>query len=211
MTKDRRFVIFADKKGADSTVWRYETASGNLTQLTKNYSISPTITPDDRFVVYSSYNPEKKLSLHKIPIEGGEETEITSSLSAHPQISPDGKTVACYYGGVETGGGWQLAILSFETGKVLRVLNPPDTYNAQIPPDRPLGWSADSRSVFYTNDKGGVSNIFKISAETGESPTQITNFTSGRIFDFALAPDGKRAVLARGSSSSEIVVFKNSR
>lgn len=45
--------------------------------------------------------------------------------------------IACYYGGVETGGGWQLAILSYETGKVLRVLNPPNTYNAQIPPERP--------------------------------------------------------------------------
>lgn len=208
MTKDKRFIIFADKKGPDTTIWRYETANGNLTQLTKNYAISPTVTPDDRYVVYSSYSLERKISLHKIPIEGGEETAITPSLSAHPQFSPDGKMIACYYGGVETGGGWQLAVLSAETGKVLRVLNPPDTFNAQIPPERPLAWSPDNNAVFYLNDKGGVSNIFKIGLEDG-TPVQITNFTSGRIFDFSISPDSKRAVLARGAASSDIVVFKS--
>lgn len=55
-----------------------------------------------------------------------------------------------------------------------------------------------------------MSNIFKIGVE-GDSPVQVTNFTSGRIFDFSISPDGKRAVIARGASSSDIIVYKSIR
>ena len=210
MTKDGRYVVFADTGADGSTVQRYDTQSGALVQLTPNYAVKPSISPDNQFVVYSSNNAARKLSLHKIPIGGGDETEITSALSAGGVISPDGKRIACYYLGEETGSGWRLVILSAENGAVERVISPPDTFNILTPIERPLAWSPDGRTLYYVNDKNNVSNVFRLSVNDEKPPQQTTFFTSGRIFDFSISPDGKRAVIARGSSTSNIVIFKNS-
>ncbi len=210
IAKDKRYVVYADAKEEGSSVWRYDTASGSLAQLAPNYAVAPSLSADNRFVIYSANNSSRKLSLHKIPIEGGSETEIVSALSARAAASPDGKWLACYYSGEETGNSWRITILSVETGAVRRVITPPDTFQQLTPIERPLGWSPDSRSLYYVNDKNNVSNIFRIAVETETPPEQITHFTTGRIFDFSLSPDGRRAALGRGSSTSDVLVYKNS-
>jgi hypothetical protein len=53
-------------------------------------------------------------------------------------------------------------------------------------------------------------HIFRIAVEENEPPVQLMHFKSGEIFDFSTAPNGKRAVRARGLTSSDIVIFKNS-
>ena len=211
MTKDGHYIIYADYGTDGSIVRRYDTQSGALTQLTPNFAVKPSLSPDSRFVIYSSNNAARKISLHKIPIGGGEEVKITSALSASAVISPDGKRIACYYLGEETGNGWRLVILSAENGAVERVISPPDTFNLLTPIERPLAWSPDGQTLYYVNDKNNVSNIFRISAEDEKPPQQTTFFTSGRIFDFSLSPDGKRAAISRGSSTSNIVIFRNSK
>lgn len=210
LTKDKRYIVFADSKEEGSSIWRYNTESGGLEHLTPNYAVSPTLSPDSRFVIYSSNNAARKLSLHRIPVEGGAQTEITPDLSASAVVSPDGKWIACYYSGEETGNSWRITILSAENGTVRRVITPPNTFNIQTPLERPLAWSPDSRSLYYLNDKNSVSNIFRVEVGEEKSPVQITRFTSGRIFDFSLSPDGNRVVLVRGMSSSDIVIFKKS-
>ncbi len=209
LTKDRRYVIYADAKEHSSGIWRYDTATGAVTQLVSNYAIAPSFSADNRFVIYSTNGSARKLSLHKIPLEGGDETEITNALSARAAASPDGRWLACYYSGEETGNSWRIAILSAETGAVRRVIAPPDTFNQLTPVERPLAWSPDNRSLYYVNDKNNVSNIFRIAVETETPPAQITHFTSGRIFDFSLSPDGRRAALARGSSTSDVLIYKS--
>jgi Tol biopolymer transport system component len=92
----------------------------------------------------------------------------------------------------------------------VQIINPPDTVNLQSLLERPLAWSADSRHLYYLNDKGGTSNIFRIATDGTNKTEQVTKFPTGRIFDFSLAPDEKRAVVARGSVSSDVVIFKKS-
>ena len=211
VTKDGRFLIFADSKENEAVVWRYEFSGGELKQLTPAYSLTPALTPDDKFVVYAANNDERKLSLFKIPIEGGGQIQLNKDLSVAPSVSPDGKFIACYLSSEQTNKEFKIAILSIEGGEPVKILDLPETLNLQIPPERPLAWSTDSRSVFYVNDKSDVSNIFRISIEDGAKPEKITDFTTGRIFDFTLFDEGKRIAYAKGSVTSDIVVFTESK
>ena len=45
----------------------------------------------------------------------------------------------------------------------------------------------------------------------GGGPKQFTQFTSGKIFDFDWSTDGKELLLARGDTSSDVVLLGNLR
>jgi len=45
----------------------------------------------------------------------------------------------------------------------------------------------------------------------GGKPHQFTKFSSGRIFDFDWSTDGKQLLLARGETSSDVVLISNFR
>jgi len=53
-----------------------------------------------------------------------------------------------------------------------------------------------------------VSNIWRQSID-GSPPVQVTNFETGRIFNFAYSPDGKQLALARGALNSDVVLISN--
>jgi hypothetical protein len=46
---------------------------------------------------------------------------------------------------------------------------------------------------------------------TGGELRQITNFPSGRIFDFAWSRDGKQWLLTKGNQSSDVILIRNFR
>lgn len=209
MTKDGRYLVFADSINRESVAWRYDLSSGELKQLTPGYSLTPTLTPDDKFVVYSANNDQRRLSLFKTSIDGGDQVQLNRDLAVNPAVSPDGKFIACYLSGEKTGKEWKIAVLPVEGGEPVKVFDPPGTFNLQIPPERPLAWSPDSRSIFYLNDKSSASNIFRISLADDAKPEKITGFTTGRIFDFAVFDTGRRIAFSHGSSTSDLVVFKN--
>ena len=45
----------------------------------------------------------------------------------------------------------------------------------------------------------------------GSAARQITNFTSGYIFDFAWSRDSKQLLLAKGTHSSDVILISNFR
>jgi hypothetical protein len=56
----------------------------------------------------------------------------------------------------------------------------------------------------------GLTNIWE-QPLAGGSPKQITNFTSGRIFDFNWSQDGKLLLTSRGEITSDVVLLSNLR
>jgi Tol biopolymer transport system component len=129
----------------------------------------------------------------------------------HPVASPDGRYVACnYLDSAQTDNVWQIAVLPFDGGKPVYIFKVfPEAY-FKNPQARPLAWSPDSHSIFYSLDNDGVSNIFRIDLQNNAATVQMTHFTTGEIFNFALAPDGKRALLSRGSVTGDIIIFRPS-
>jgi hypothetical protein len=46
---------------------------------------------------------------------------------------------------------------------------------------------------------------------TGGALRQITNFTSGLIFDFSWSRDGRQLFLAKGENTSDVILISNFR
>ena len=56
-------------------------------------------------------------------------------------------------------------------------------------------WSRDGRTVFYTSDRGGAENIWRVSP--GGKPSQVTRFTAGRLLWPSISADGRAIVFER--------------
>ncbi len=68
-------------------------------------------------------------------------------------------------------------------------------------------WSPDGKSLTYLNNEG-IPNIWQISPD-GKDKKQLTNFTSGRIFNYAWSKDGKELFIARGTVNNELILIKD--
>ncbi len=55
-----------------------------------------------------------------------------------------------------------------------------------------------------------MSNVWRISRDGGPAEP-VTNFKTDRIFSFAWSHDGKQLALARGSLTSDAVLFTSAR
>ena len=73
-----------------------------------------------------------------------------------------------------------------------------------------LHWSPSGKTIQYRLTRNGASNIWE-QPLSGAAPRQITNFTSGLIFDFAWTLDGKQLLLARGNETSDVILINNFR
>jgi len=210
LTPDGRYLVFAAYRDDQFGVWRLDVASGAVTKLTANMAFFPTLTPDGRSVIHTQVVESGKSPLHRTPIEGGAATPLASFNARRPVVSPDGRWIACNFNDEQHSGEWHIAVISIAGGEPVRVLQLPGFPDSEAPPERPLAWTPDSRALLYINDEGKASNIWRVTLDTVVHQP-FTHFNEGRIFNFALSPDGRRLVLARGSTATDIVLFRNFR
>jgi WD40-like Beta Propeller Repeat len=74
--------------------------------------------------------------------------------------------------------------------------------------DSAIAWMPDSKAVMYVDNRNGVSNLWSQTLD-GRPPKQLTNFTSGSIFNFVWSRDGEQMFLARGAVNSDVVLISN--
>jgi Tol biopolymer transport system component/tRNA A-37 threonylcarbamoyl transferase component Bud32 len=155
--------------------------------------------PDGKWVLYSSGR-----KLYRLPVNGGSPTEVvTSQNGAYGVISPDGKWVAYGYAEGDPVAVPKIAIVSAVGGSPLHAFTMPNGAGG-------LRWSPSQKGVQYLLTRNGATNVWEQSL-TGGVPRQITDFTSGRIFDFSWSRDGKQLLLAKGESTSDVVLISNFR
>jgi len=88
-----------------------------------------------------------------------------------------------------------------------------DWADDRLVPDimRPVRWSPDGRSLNYLRDtQGGVTNLWSLPLDD-KPPKQLTEFKADQIYNFAWSPDGKQLVLARGTTTSDVLLIKDFR
>jgi Tol biopolymer transport system component len=171
-----------------------------LRQLTEKEDYSPRCTPDGKEVVYYGWGGGTA-NVWKVSIEGGEPTLLVEKPSRLPEISPDGKFLACRYH-YEQGAPAKTAIIPIEGGEPVAILDIPALANRIV-------WDRDGSSLLYVDVETG-SNIWS-KPVSGGSPTQMTDFSSGRIFALALAADGETFVCSKGTASTDVVLIKDFR
>jgi len=118
-----------------------------------------------------------------------------------PSISSDGKYLACV-----TEDEHKIYIVSLDSGERIRNFDvaPYPTINIGV------RWLPDNSGIAYIRyDKAG-SNLW-IQPLDGTPLRQMTDFTSGFIYNFAFSADGTRIFLGRGYPIQDVFLIKNFR
>jgi serine/threonine protein kinase/Tol biopolymer transport system component len=198
VSPDGRTVVFSSDRNGRFNIWSMNVDGSSPKQLTDGGSDSnPRITRDGKWLLYESLR-NGRLRVWKQPLAGGTSQPLIERTITDPIISPDGKWLAIYAldEAVER---FEIAYMPIEGGEPTKVSYLVDT---------PFGWSPDSKSVLYVDNRNGVSNLMSQTLD-GRPPKQVTNFTDGTIFNFAWSADGKQLFLARGSVNSDAVLINN--
>jgi serine/threonine protein kinase/Tol biopolymer transport system component len=198
VSPDGRTVVFSSDRNGRFNIWSMNVDGSSPKQLTDGGSdANPSITRDGKWLLYDSQSAGK-LRIWKQPLAGGTSQPLTERTITNPIISPDGKWLAIYVLD-EAVDKFEIAYMPIEGGEPTKVSYLVDT---------PFGWSSDSKSVLYVDNRNGVSNLMSQPLD-GHPPKQVTNFTEGTIFNFAWSANGKQLFLARGSINSDVVLIND--
>ena len=175
----------------------------NPKQLTSgNNDWGGDISFDSRWVIYTSQRSGKSY-LWKVSIDGGNAVQLLDKYANSPEVSPDGKWIVCSYR-EDDNSTWRYAIIPYEGGEPIKVFD-------LLGKKGNFRWSPDRRSLNYLRDtQGGVKNIWSFPLD-GSPPKQLTDFKTEQIYNFAWSPDGKQLALARGTTTSDVVLIKDFR
>jgi len=162
---------------------------------------------DGKFVYYIEDGPPQ--IVWRIAVTGGTPVEIAEVLGedavSRMSLSPDGKALVYAFEEFNTLK-VKLAVVSVDGGPPLRTMDAPGgLYGSKL-----LLWSPSGKSVEYVLTQNGASNIWEQPLDGG-APRQLTNFSSGQIFDLDWSADGKRLLMCRGEISSDVVLLSNFR
>ena len=201
VSPDGRFIVFVSDRNGPSQIWISDVEGKNEKRLTNGTDDSwPQFSADGQWVVYQSI-VEGRRTLWKVPVAGGDPFPLTDHPSVCPVVSPDGKWISCYYR-AETKAPWKLAIIPIAGGDPVKLFDIPPTVTLLSL----VRWTPDGRALAYIDNREGVSNIWALPLD-GSKPSQLTDFTTERIFWFDWSRDGKQLALTRGSVSSDVVLI----
>ena len=196
VSADGKWIVFLSTRTGAPHIWRMDGDGNNAKQLTNGIAeINPELTPDGQWVLFQDINDS---GLWKVGIEGGTPVPVTKKLVSQAAVSPDGKLIACRYREKDLSP-FMLGIIDLATGQTLKTIQTPTQENA-------YRWTADSRSVLFTQRLNGVSNIWSQPID-GSPPKQLTNFKTDLIFSFDYTKDGKSLALTRGSVSNDVILI----
>ena len=197
-----KYVVLDSLVDKKAKLWRVEPDGSNATVLAED-AVFPNCSRDGKFLVYSNTEGTK---FYRMPVEGGAPAELNIPPSFGApilRISPDGNWLAYLYQEFTVGARERIAIVSSNGGTPAHLFPLPEDTNSFM-------WSPDSNAVQFVLKRGGAANIWE-QPLSGGPRRQITNFTSGLIFDFAWSRDGKQLYLAKGESNSDVILMTNFR
>jgi len=203
VSPDGQHIVFMRGESAEhaSHIWRMDLDGGNLRQLTSGQEeSSPGVSPDNQWIIYKA-DVGGVSGIWKMHIDGGAPVRLTELSAESPSISPDGKLIAFLH--QPDAGSPKIAVIPFEGGQPVKLFDISSTASS------PVCWTNDGRAVAYVDARDGVSNIWIQPLDSGAAK-QLTDFKSDIIFWFEWSRDGKLA-LARGSSTSDVVLMSNFR
>jgi len=119
-------------------------------------------------------------------LRSGNRIKLSSrpGINGAPAFSPDGRKLVLTLGGID--GNLDIYILDRATRQVKRL-----TTNRSI--DTEGTWAPDGQTIYFTSDRSGGPQIYKISANGG-SPTRVT-FEGSYNARPRLSPDGGKLAL----------------
>ncbi|HEY8561779.1 MAG TPA: protein kinase [Pyrinomonadaceae bacterium] len=211
ITFDGRWIVFSSKQSGAARIWRVDADGRNLVQLTREKTnhgdFNPQLTPDGKWIVYQQYasGANAKSAIMKVSIDGGESSVLYSDDQHNVQnatISPDGKFIA--FDSYRTSDfDKKIRVATFENnafGQIVKEFDA-DQINAYL-------WSPDGKSLTFLSSRSGVQNLWRLPLD-GAAPQPVTDFKTGRIFNFTWAADGKKLYIVRGNINSDLILIRD--
>src|SRR5687768_4971459 len=174
--------------GGGGDVWSVETATGRETRLVEN-AFNPSVSPDGtRIAVDASWaGPRRIWTVDSRGLNPQQVTTDVSEAVAHlrPRWSPDGKRIV-FQNMESTRFDVRLAEvgskeLDWVTNDVARDIHP--------------SWSPSGRFLYFSTDRGGGLNLWRIPMSPEGRPTGVAQQVTtgaGQDVDSAISSDGKR-------------------
>ncbi len=197
-----RYLVFDRYIDGKINLWRADSDGSNPTKISDDVSYSDC-SADGKWIFYFANG-----KIDRVSPEGGEPIEVFALQGTIPRVwlvrvSPNGSQVAFEYQEGNPVPAIKVGVAT-EAGAPLLFSNP-----------LPIGasglrWAPSGKALDYLLTRNGASNVWEQSL-TGGEPRQVTNFTSGRIFDFSWSRDGKTLLLAKGNQTSDVILLSNFR
>ena len=198
-------IAYLQSEEQSLSVWRADLGGGLPVELDPVSSTDePACSPDGKTVVYQRTEGTEN-RLMRVPATGGAPEKLNDLNMGQAVFSPDGRQIAALYWTDPTAV-TRLALLPLEGGAPTQIIDLPRDTSGQR-----LGWTADGRGVIFAITRNGVTNLWvQPLGPRGSKPApprQWTHFSANDVTGFALSPDGQQVVLARDSSTSDIVLI----
>jgi TolB protein len=144
--------------------------------------MSPAWSPDGRQLAYVSFEGDES-SIFIQTLRTGSRIRVSDKpgINGSPSFSPDGRKLVLTLGG--TDGNLDIYVMDLATRDVKRL-----TTNRAI--DTEGTWSPDGRQIYFTSDRSGGPQVYRIDADGG-SPERVT-FEGSYNARPRLSPDGTK-------------------
>lgn len=148
--------------------------------------MSPAWSPDGEWLAYVSFE-NKKSSIYVQQVRTGERRQVSAraGINGAPAWSPDGRKLALTLGG--SNGNPDIFVLDLASQQLTRITDDPAI-------DTEAVWAADGHSLYFTSDRAGGPQIYRIGFAPGEHPKRIT-FGSTYSARPRISPDGTQLVM----------------
>ena len=157
----------------------------NVIMESKDPIMSPAWSPDSRRLAYVSFEGNKS-SIFIQTLRTGNRIQVSSKagINGAPAFSPDGRELVVTLGGID--GNPDIHVLDINTRQTRRL-----TTHRAI--DTEGSWSPDGRYIYFTSDRSGGPQIYRVAA-SGGTPERIT-FEGSYNARPRLSPDGTRLAM----------------
>jgi TolB protein len=160
--------------------------------------LSPAWSPDGQWLAYVSF--ENRVSAVYVQrVRSGERRLISARVGVNsaPAWAPDGNRMALTLSG--SSGNLDIYILDLRTQGLTRLTDDPAV-------DTEPCWSADGNALYFTSDRAGSAQIYRIDPN---SPKRVQRVTFGASYAARprLSPDGRKlAFLTRDGNNFRIAI-----
>lgn len=161
--------------------------------------MSPSFSPDGTQIAYVSFE-SRESAIHLKNVFSGENRPLITSrgLNSSPAWSPDGRMLAYAHSGEQ--GATNIYLYDLQTGSVQQL-----TRHWGI--DTEPAWSADGRSIYFTSDRGGSAQIYRVAAEGGRA--ERVSFEGSYNAGVTVSPRGTHLAMVHRNDNGFVIALQN--